>query len=1227
MIVKAQTRGKRGVILTSEGWEKLQTALQEWENKQNSAKPYTIEALSEITRLDPSTISKVLHRKVGVDKRTLQRFFNAFTLELNKSDYTNLSIINKTIESRDRQNKYFCTEAPDVSIFFGRTEEINILKRWIIDDCCRLITLVGIGGIGKTSLSAKVVENFSENFDCSIWFSLRNAPPPLEIISNLLQIISNGEETDLSKNITPIINKLLEYLQNQRLLLIFDNVDGVFCGGNYAGNYLEGYQGYGELFQKLGETFHQSCLLITSREKPKEIAAIEGKELPVRCLQIGGLGVAEVKEILKAKGITCAIDSELEQLNINYGGNPLYIKVVANTILDLFDGNISNFIADSSTVFGDVRNLIAQQFNRLSELEKVLLYWLAINQNGVNLKELQEDLLLTKFDLNKYQTFHLLEILESLNRRSLIEKNNSNFSLQPVIMKYVIINFIEKISQEIISGNITLFQSHGLIKTTAPDYIQEIQKRLIITPIIERLQIMLGSQHQIENNLMNILDNFRGKSPAFTGYIVGNIINLLSYFSKTISDKDLSNLNIVQANLQGITLNNVNFSQSNFAKTTFTNSFGIIFSLALSENEEFLATGSIDGEVSLWKWRENQQIFQHQGHKTIVESVAFSPDFAKIASSSRDRTIKIWDVSLGECILTLNSPNNYTVKNLVFNQDGSKLFGYSHKQIILWDLDTGNYRILIELQSPIYCLDISSPASILTLGCEDGMVYIWDINTEKFINRFQTNSGVILSVKITVLKNILACSIQEKTVKVWYSKKSKNSNNYNNYNNWECIKTLNSQSYNISLIDISSNGQYLATGSGEKIIKIWDINTGLYLQSLSGHLSEINAITFSGKNNKNNILATASVDRSIKLWDIPTGKCLKTLQGCADFVHSVILSSDNKIIVSGSQHKIQFWDIDSHKCISTFFEDKDWFSSLIISPDEKIIACANIGNGNNVIRIWHLDSLNINYLSKYSEQKSTNQIPDKILKGHHDNIWSIAFNSDGTKIVSGSSDRTIKIWNSQTGQCLKTISGHNRPVLSVAFSGDGNTIASCGAHSIIKLWNVLTGECFQTIEERACYIIKLKYNLKLNSLILASGHTSGIVKLWDINNGKCIQTLGNFGKPIISMAFSHDGKFIAYGSYDGTVNVWNINNSKSIAILQKKLSSPWSIAFNTDSNLLAVGRDKENIQIWDINTGEIVSCLKGDRPLEKVNITGVTGLTNSTIASLKQLGAYSYILH
>ncbi|NJM23856.1 MAG: hypothetical protein HC907_37290 [Richelia sp. SM1_7_0] len=273
MMRKQQLRGKRGVVLTSEGWQRLQETQRESESRENFGVPYTIEALSDRTHLDPATVSKVLHREVGVDRRTLERFFHAFGLGLCKTDYTKPDVVPKNPQEfsdyKKNQTWQNWGDAPDVSVFYGRTQELHILQQWILDEHCRLITLIGIGGIGKTTLSVKLAQQLVEQFDYLIWLSLRNAPPPLEVLATGVQFLSNGEETDLPKDISYRINCLLKYLQNKRCLLILDNIDTIFFEGNYAGSYLEGYEGYGEVFRKIGETSHQSCLLLTSREKPK----------------------------------------------------------------------------------------------------------------------------------------------------------------------------------------------------------------------------------------------------------------------------------------------------------------------------------------------------------------------------------------------------------------------------------------------------------------------------------------------------------------------------------------------------------------------------------------------------------------------------------------------------------------------------------------------------------------------------------------------------------------------------------------------------------------------------------------------------------------------------------------------------------------------------------------------------------------------------------------------
>ncbi|WP_042891950.1 hypothetical protein, partial [Anaplasma marginale] len=171
----------------------------------------------------------------------------------------------------------------------------------------------------------------------------------------------------------------------------------------------------------------------------------------------------------------------------------------------LFDGDIAKFIEGEAIIFGDLRNLLSLQLNRVSDLEKSLMYWLAIARESVEISELKEDLLLP-VDLGE-----LLAALQSLLRRGLIEKNESRFTLQPVVMEYVTTVFKEQVCQEILTGEVSLLISHALMKATAPDYLKDAQIRLIITPVIDNLKRSIGTPKQIESHPANISDRLRGK--------------------------------------------------------------------------------------------------------------------------------------------------------------------------------------------------------------------------------------------------------------------------------------------------------------------------------------------------------------------------------------------------------------------------------------------------------------------------------------------------------------------------------------------------------------------------------------------------------------------------------------------------------------------------------------------------------------------------------------------
>ena len=640
---------------------------------------------------------------------------------------------------------------PHIENFYGREQECIDLKRWVLDKHCRVVALLGIGGIGKTSIAATVARQLKDEFEFVLWRSLQNAPPLEVLLRRSILFFSNQQIIDLPEDVENQILLLIDCLQQYRCLLVLDNIETILQGGDRAGQWRSGYEGYGRLIQLVGEVYHRSCLLLTSREKPNEVARLEGNNSSTTSMQISGLGKEEGQQILRDKDLfgTDKVWSALIDL---YSGNPLALKLVSEPIREIFAGDISAFLAEEQTVVGNIYDLLSQQITRLSELEQEILFWLAIDREAITLDVLQEDLAWV------VQKKVLLSSLQSLRRRSMIEsRSGSRFSLQPVIMEYVTDDFVQCVCEEIHSEALKLFATHALIKAQSKDYVRNSQIRLILKPVVNHLLTTYGTPGS-EQKLKKALSVIQKLPSQAQGYATGNVINLLIHLNVDLKNYDFSHLTIWQAYLQGTILPGVNFSHADLTSSVFTETFGSILTAAFNPNGAIVAGGTSGGEVRLWDAEHTQPFLTFQGHKGWVWSVAFSPDGHLVASGSEDQTVRLWEVSTGRELKLLQSHRGW-VRAVAFSPDGRLLAsGGEDKKVRLWEVTTGNLlSIFNEYPGWIRTLAFSPDGNLLATGGEDQAIWLWEVSTGKCLNVLQSHLVKVRSVAFSTNGKMLVC--------------------------------------------------------------------------------------------------------------------------------------------------------------------------------------------------------------------------------------------------------------------------------------------------------------------------------------------------------------------------------------------------------------------------------------------------------------------------------------
>lgn len=1084
---------------------------------------------------------------------------------------------------------------PEVPSFFGREPEQTRLREWLTagnqDARARLVSVIGQGGLGKTTLVAQTIRTYLVGeFDTVIWYSLLNAPLLSELVTEILNVFKGEWSGSATASTGQLLTTLMNMLRSQRCLLILDNFESVLASpseSERSGVFRKGYEPYQQLLTLVAQHEHNSCLLYTSREHPQGMARLVADYRWVLSLALGSLELPAGRALLQERGLKVAESAEAELID-RYSGNPLALNVVAEIVQAYFGGDVIAYLAEETPIFDDIRRLLDEQFARLTAAERDVMIWMAIARAPLQVPTLRAKWIPTS------SLHFLLEAMRGLERRSLVEKNEGTFFLQNVLTDYVTEHIVETICAEVREGKMELLTSHALLDMEAAAYVRRSQRRMFHTPILTRLSAQLG-EAPLRQALLRLVEKMRSKPLSAQGYAPGNLLNLLVELKGNLEGQDFSQLAIRHADLSDAVLPQVNFANAEFDHATFTHTFNNAISLAYSPDGTLLAGGSFSSNIYIWRTDSWQPVATLTDHTNWVVDLKFSPDGRILASGSYDGTIRLWDVAQMTVRLTITNPGG-KVFGLSFHPEGELLASVGEVESVrIWRISDGALiETLPTCKGDTWSIDWHPDGRHLLFPTENGdVIAIWDYWERRQAGQLSpSNTGFIESLAISPDGTLVAAVGRGVVVHLWSMITRK-----------MVLELVGHKAKNIR-VAFGYDGQWLAASSLDRTVCIWELPTGVLRHTLVAHEQLILGMAVHPQKGE---IASAANDHTLAIWDTTSGQLLNFLRGYTGLISTVCFSKDGKHVASGSYSgQLNIWDVETGKNqLMLPRAHERGIHGMAYSPNNTVLASGDAA-GMGTIQLRHSWTGNLIRTIEISPAAVT----------------CIVFSPDGSLIAGAIGDDTIRIWQNATGKPQHIMTGHKNTIYGLAFSPDGRWLASASADTTVHLWNVESGEVVSIFTGHESWCRDVSFHPSGSTL--ASAGDDHTVRLWSIPAGKEIAVFRGHDAQVRSLTYLPDGNHLLSGSYDGTLRLWDTASGKTVKVFRGHRDFVMSVDISPDGRLAVSGGFDETVRVWEIETGECLWTLRGKRPYEGVNIAGAKGLSTAQVASLKELGAVEY---
>jgi WD40 repeat protein len=955
-------------------------------------------------------------------------------------------------------------------------------------------------------------------------------------------------------------------------------------------------------------------------------------------MALAGLPAAAGMELLQARGVAAA-DPWLQQLVERYSGNPLALKLVADTVRDLFGGDVEAFLRDQVPVFEDIRDVLDEHFGRLSELGQEIMFWLAVEREAVTVETLWDDLVCPP------RRGEFLALVRSLQRNSLVEEAMGDgggealrLGLQQVVMEYTTDRLVQGLCEELERCRIDWLHRHALVKASSPQHVQESQRRLLLQPVAGRLVARLGRAGAVER-LLALPARLREESVPAPGYVGAGVLHLLLHLQVDLTGLDLSQLAIWQADLRGASLVDVDLHNADLTGSIFTDTFGAILTVAVSPDGSYLAAAGTDGVIYVWRMTDYQPLYRLRGPRHFINNaLVFSGDGRFLASGGSYDGVQIWDVQTGELVRVLRRENAPIQTWAIDLQDDYLAAAGMDQTVHVWHWHRGLSQCNLHVPGLIDAIVLSPDGQLLVGAGEGATLYVWDVSRGELLHTHQAGEGRSLAAAIGANGEMLATGGQDNRIYLW------------NMGDMSLRQVLTGHGNWIHSLAFSPDGRYRASGSADHTARLWDVEQGQAVRIFPGHWGWVRSVAFTPDGQS---LVTGGYDQTVRLWDTRTGAMRHYFQGNLRWVDFVRFSPDGQMLASTSfGGVVRLWDAQAGRLLYELKDQQAATRALAFSRDGMLLAC---GSDDHLARLWNTQTGALL----------------RVFHGHRGPVRDITVDPDGRQLITGSYDDTLRIWVVATGLQRQVIADASAPIqFAMAFDPGGEWLAFGALDHSIKLLHVETGRVVGSIPMAGKIPSVVAFSPRGD--LLACGTRDGAVWVWDwdgetIGAGAVdIQAPRYQGQtrqgPIWRLLFSPDSRLLVHNSEERDMHIVDVASGRQRYMvpsyygafcLDFSRDGQWLITVDPDDTIVireaATGQVRHalrghgagvtsltvnpegdriasssadgTVRLWDLETGVCEAILEPAGPYVGMNITGVTGITAAQRATLLALGA------